>query len=212
MSTFPYISLNQGQTAKQVGNGVIGSGGEFGDQLFTELQPRYYEQAYRGNVFSVTYAAAALVAASATATNAFSFFNPAGSGKNVVLLDTTIFLVTFTAAVNPLQVALQPYTQTPTTVTAGNAAVNGFIGGPNNAAAVAKTFTAGTLVGASTTANKLLAAFYVDLAAGDVGASVTYNFDGRIILAPGSGVNFVGIATIPTHTAAVDLTWMEIAI
>lgn len=212
MATAPYISLNQGQVQKQVGVGVVGSGGEFGDQLFSELQPRLYEQTYRGNSFSVTYAAGAAAAASATAAGAFSFYNPAGSGKNVVILDITSVLVSFTAATTPLQLALQPFTQTMTSVTGGNAAVNSFIGGPTNAAAVAKTATAGTMVGASTTAFAYIGAFYVDLAAGDTPASIVYNADGRIILAPGSGFNVVAIATVPTNTIALGITWMEVVI
>ena len=72
--------------------------------------------------------------------------------------------------------------------------------------------TAGTLVGASTTPIKVLGAFYLDLAAGDSVGSFTYNFDGRIILAPGAGFSFCAIATVPTHTVAIDLTWMELPV
>lgn len=202
------IQSIQGQTAKQTGSYVTPGVGEFADNIVTELQPRFYEQTYRGNTFSVTYAANAAAAASATATGLFSLFNPVGSGKNLVLLDATVVLVSFSAATTPLQLALQPYTYTPTTVTAGNVPATSFIG--SGTGSVAKTYTAGTLVGASTTAIKYLGSFYLDLAAGDVVGSITYNFDGKMIIGQGSGVNLVGIATIPTNTVALDFTWMEI--
>ena len=59
-------SGQQGVTSKQIGANISISLGEFGDQLVSELQARYYEQIYRGNVFTVQYTAAALAAPSAT--------------------------------------------------------------------------------------------------------------------------------------------------
>ena len=46
-------SGQQGVTSKQIGANISISLGEFGDQLVSELQARYYEQTYRGNVFSI---------------------------------------------------------------------------------------------------------------------------------------------------------------
>jgi hypothetical protein len=203
-------SGQQGVTSKQIGANISFSVGEYGEPLVTELQPRFYEQTYRGNTFTVQYTAGALAAPSATVAGLFAFYNPTTSGKNVVLLDTTIALASFSASTNPLVVELQPWTYVPTSQTALTP-VSTFIGGP---ASVAKAIplTAGTLVGASTTPIKLIAAFYLDLAAGDSVGSVTYNFDGKIVIAPGSGFSFCALATVPTHTAAIDLTWTEIFI
>jgi len=204
-------SGQQGVTSKQIGANISISLGEYGEPLVTELQPRFYEQTYRGNVFTVQFAAAALAAASATSSGNFSLFNPPTSGKNVVLLDSTMALVTFSVGTAGLQAALQPYVYTPTSQTALTP-VNAFIGGTSKAAAQAIPLSAGTLVGASTTAIKLVAGWYLDLAAGDVGGSITYNFDGKIILAPGAGIAWVAIATVPTQTVSLDVTWMEIPV
>ena len=204
-------SGQQGVTSKQIGANISISLGEFGDQLVSELQARYYEQTYRGNVFTVQYTAAALAAPSATVAGNFAFYNPLTSGKNVVLLDATVALASFTASINPVIVDLQPWTYLPTSQTALTP-VNTFIGGTSKAAAQAIPLTAGTLVGASLTPIKVLGAFYLDLAAGDSVGSFTYNFDGRIILAPGAGFSFCAIATVPTHTVAIDLTWMELPV
>ena len=128
-----------------------------------------------------------------------------------ILLDTTIALASFTAGTNPLVVELQPWTFVPTSQTALTP-VNTYIGGANKTAAMGIPLTAGTLVGASTTPIKLLGSFYLDLAAGDSLGSVTYNFDGKIVIAPGSGFSFCALATVPTHTAAIDLTWAEVPV
>jgi hypothetical protein len=205
-------SGQQGQLTKQTGANISLSMGEYGEPLVTELQPRFYQQTYRGVTFTTQFPAAAAAAASATVLGAFALFNPLGTGKNLVMLDSTIALVSFTPATTPLQLSLVPFTQVPTSVGAGPVAVNTFIGGPLNAASVSKTYVSGTTVAASTTAIKLLGNFYIDLAAGDVIGSLVYNFDGKLIIAPGSGISVVAIATVPTNSIAVDFTWMEVAI
>jgi hypothetical protein len=195
-----------GSTANQQ-NAAIAVGGS-GDLVVSELMPRFYEATFKGNVFTVQFAAAALAAASATSSGNFALFNPVTSGRNVVLLDSTMCLVSFSAGTAGLQAALQPFTYTPTSQTALTP-VNAYIGGPSKVAA-AIPLSAGTLVGASTTAIKLVAGWYIDLAASDVVGSITYNFDGRIVLAPGSGIAWVAIATVPTQTVSLDVTWMEV--
>lgn len=60
-------------------------GGKQGDQIVSELHGRYYEQTYRGNMFSVANQAA--VSTSTTLNTTFtglSVANPAGSGVNLV--------------------------------------------------------------------------------------------------------------------------------
>lgn len=59
--------------------------GKTGDQVVTELQPRYYEQTYRGNVFSATnQAAQAVSVALATTYTGLCISNPLGNTKNLV--------------------------------------------------------------------------------------------------------------------------------
>ena len=206
-----FINLFQGLLGKQTGPNVTPASGEYGDGLVTELQPRFYEQTYRGNTFSAQWAAGALAAPSATVAGAFSFYNPTTSGKNVVLLDSTIALASFTASANPLIVELQKWTYVPTTITS-TAPVNTFIGSSSSAVSQSLVMTVGTLVGASTTPIKVLGGFYLDLTAGDSVGYLTYNFDGKFIIAPGSGISFCALATVPTHTAVVDMTWMEVLV
>ena len=64
-----------------------------GALVTADAQGRYYEQASRGNIFSVVLTAASasatagqLIGAAAAASTQFALWNPTGSGKNVSLL------------------------------------------------------------------------------------------------------------------------------
>jgi len=158
---------NQGQTGKQVGQNLVVGLGEFTDQLITQLMARYYEQTVRGNVFGVVFAAAATAAPSATALPAFALWNPAGSGKNLVMLAIKAYLSTFTPGTTATAVGLVPVlNQQPTSVGAGNTPRCSLIGAPSTS--VAATYVSGTMVAANTTASRIISAQYLDLAAGDV--------------------------------------------
>jgi hypothetical protein len=65
--------------------------------VVTELHGKYYEQAYRGNVFTATMTSSVILPAPAsTAFNPITLANPAGSGKNVSLIR---FEMVLTAAI-----------------------------------------------------------------------------------------------------------------
>jgi hypothetical protein len=86
---------NQGQAGKQVGQNLTAGLGEFSELLITELMARYYEQTYRGNKFAAQVAAANPTGVStgilgAAGTPLLLVWNPAGSGKNLVILQSFI--------------------------------------------------------------------------------------------------------------------------
>lgn len=183
-------------------------GGKGGDGIISQLNARYYENTYRGNTFGVSYPAAALAVASATATGAFALWNPPGSNVNLSILDFEAVLVSFTASTNPLQVGLVAVpNQSPTSISAGNTPNSMLIGSSNVSSA--KPYVAGTLVGASTTAFRLVGSWYADLAAGDVTGYFKDEIGGAVIIGPNSGLCVVAITTVPTNTAAISLTWAE---
>src|SRR5271155_5230297 len=202
---------NSGQTSKQVGQSLTVGFGETTDLLATELQARYYQNTYRGNKFGVTFPTAAAAVASATALGAFCLFNPATSGKNLVIDDIVAQLITFTAGatVVPLAVAAIP-NQTPTSTGAGTTPTCTLIGSSNGS--VAKTFVSGTLVAAPTVGFRHLAGWYTDLAAGDMASSVKDEVAGSICIAPGSGIQVVAFGTPSTNTVSVSMTWDEIPV
>lgn len=204
------VQLQQGATGKAVGAVSIAGAGEFSELLVTELLPRYYENSYRGNEFAVAYASGVVAAASATATGPFAFFNPANSGKNLVLLKVFVQVVTFTAGTTGAGFGLQAVAnQQPTTTTPGNTPQCTLVGSAN--VSVAKTFTAGTLVGAPTVPFKLFAGAYLDLAAGDISSANPIDLDGSVVIAPNSGVCIVSTGTLVANLVA-SFTWAEIPV
>jgi hypothetical protein len=193
---------NSGQTSKQVGQALTVGFGETSDVMVTELQARYYENTYRGNKFGVTFP---------TALGAFCLFNPASSGKNLVINDIIAQLITFTAGATVVPLAIVAIAnQTPTSTGAGTTPTCTLIGSSNGS--VAKTFVSGTIVGAPTVAFRHLAGWYTDLAAGDMGSSVKDEVAGAICIAPGSGIQVVAFGTPSTNTVSVSMTWDEIPV
>lgn len=77
-----------GQPAKQAdGTSPVLRQGSLGDGIVSELHGRYYEQAYRGNVFSVANQAAVTTSTTLNTTfTGLSIANPSTSGVNLVLL------------------------------------------------------------------------------------------------------------------------------
>lgn len=175
--------------------------------LASDLFPSYFNLVTAGIVYGVSYASAAVAAASATATGGFALFNPANSGVQLVLLAASLPIITFTAGTTGAGFGFQFVPgQQPTATTPGNTPQNALIG----SAAVAKavTFTAGTLVGAPTAPGYFSTGAYLDLAAGD---AVTFKDDiaGSIVVAPNSGICVVSSGTLIANLAP-SLLWAEI--
>lgn len=98
----PSIQVQVGpQNNPDSNNPVIMRGGKQGDGIVSELHGRFYEQNYRGNVFSDGIAAVvAIVAATyniatlgATVTPIAGLYNPSTSGVNAILLQATLNVI-----------------------------------------------------------------------------------------------------------------------
>jgi hypothetical protein len=206
------IGIQQGAVGKQVGQVPVASAGEFGEVLVSELMARYYEQNYRGNLFGVGYTAAALAAPSATASGSFTLYNPLNSGKNLVLLEITTSLTTWTVQTTTSP-AIGVYTfanQTPTALTPGNTPLCALIGSGN--ASVAKTYTAATIVGGNTFPIRQVANFAVATAVGAIELIYKDEVAGALILTPGNGFGLAATATAASDTIQVAYTWTEIPV
>lgn len=184
--------------------------GQYGEVLVSELNARYTNLVLAGQVFGITYASGTVAAPSATSTGPFALFNPAGSGKNLVLLETTIPVTTFTAGTTGAGFGFQfVANQTPSAITAGNTQLNALIGSSN--ASVAKTYTAGTLVGAPTTIGYLVSGAYLDLAAGNNQIAQSSDIGGAIVIAPNSGICIVMTGTL-VCTLVPSVLWAEVPV
>lgn len=183
--------------------------GKLGDAIISELHGRYYEQTYRGNIYSAgNQAAAATVALGTLVNTGLILSNPLGSGKNIVLLKLSYVnsVVVPTAGFLALETGFNSGTNvihtTPATV------FSNLIGtGPSG---VGLVDVAATLPTAPT--HRLGLAQCGTLATTGYGVTTpnVVDVEGSIILPPGG---YAAYYTLATNTAAwlFTFTWEEVA-
>lgn len=199
------MALSQGIIGVQ--NGADGSTpitvrlGQQGDQLASGLHGDMYEQTVRGNVFSVNTQGTAVTTTAALATTwtGLGISNPAGSGKNLVLLKFSAaqFAAGAAATVGLLggvgvlaaSLAVQSRMIGGGQVSVANASAGATISTP----LLIQTF--GSLGSVATTGYGLSNALYVDI-------------NGSIVVPPGS---FIGTYTSVVTTTALNFgfVWEE---
>lgn len=197
---------NQNQTGKQIGQNIALSVGEYGDALVSELQARYYQNNYRGNVFfAANTAAQALSVASATYTG-LAVSNPAGSGKNIVLLDVAFGLQTLQTGFSAVVLGYAPSVA----LTTGNSAgpLSAIVG--SGTASIAKVGASATLGAAPTIARILAGAQWVTTGTTSNIQIVKDEIAGALIVPPGQLVCIEAITTAVTGLA--HITWAELPI
>ena len=196
---------NQGQSGKQVGQNLTAGFGEYSDVLVTELLPRYYEQNYRGLVFSTANSGAqALSVASATYTG-LALGNPAGSGKNFILLDVSFGVAAALTAACSVALAYDGIVA----LTAGTAVGPTSMLVGSSAASVAKVGASATLGAAPTVIRPLGGTGWVTATA--QGQFQTKDeIAGAIIIAPGQLVCIEALVAAVTVVAA--MTWAELPV
>jgi hypothetical protein len=205
----------QGQTGKAVGQNVVAGFGEFSDQLFTELMPRYYENAYRGNVFFAANQAAATFAANGLTTSSavgLCVYNPPTSSKNIVPLQLEVSmtnLVTSSTAVQVIAVVSTSYSAlTPATNTAITPVCTKGPGVSTSVAICAQSLTFAN----NTTIWKTIYNAYVTTTIAAAIPTQNYNaidIGGTLIIPPGAGMALI---CNNASTGIASATWAEIAL
>lgn len=198
-------TINQGILTKLTGYNIPRNGGEFGDGLVTELQPRYYEQAYRGNVFNATpQVSLTWTVGLTTATGlVFGIQNTSqpssGTAKNMALISAGFSLTGTTAAV--IGISIAPYTTAlNTATTTGPTIQNAFVGNANT--------SVGRVV-------SVCASPVVQMILGGIGTSAItqctdfVDIGGALIVAPGCTVAIMASAA---ETGWASLNWVEIPV
>lgn len=184
--------------------------GKLGDVIVSELNGRYYENVYRGNVFSAcNQAGAAVTNLNATATG-FILSNPAGSGKNLVLLEI-MFVQTSTAAaaanaavllaanINPVAAAVVH--TTPLTINSS------LLGG--SAASIAKVDSSATLPAAPVAVRAIWQPSVSATATTSIPPVVKDEVAGALIVTPGCAVSMTALTTLSGITS---MTWAELSV
>ena len=224
----------QGQVGPQSGNTSLGAGtnpsirqGQLGDVIVSELHGLYYEQTYRGNLFSTGQTApVALAATHATGTLTASntpilgLWNPINNTTNVVLLKANlqVFANSLTSGAAPGAFVWA--------VSVNNAAITTGAAPWNRKSLTqqgsqVRTFTGATALTGLT--NNLVVMETADFAT--MGA-VTYTtlasttlqpsvggiqlFEGGLIVPPGAVIALVNTTTATTFSVAGKLLWEEV--
>jgi hypothetical protein len=231
------IGIQQGATGKQIGQVPIASAGEFGELLISELQARFYEQNYRGNLYSggmqttsisnATFTTAdglsGTLATAATATPIVGIWNPSTSGVNAVIFQSIVAPV-LTAATSTgtgplvwagfvgqtasITTGLNPINRK-TFVSPGSSQVKNLAG-----VALTGLQNTGSFLGASGSSTDSTNFSFVGTAAGAMtftGGHVE-NVDGGIIVPPGGILALFASTTPVAVSAATSLIWCEVGI
>ena len=193
------------------GTQVPGRAGQLGDTIYSQAQPRYYEQTYRRNCFSVAnQSVTATTAGLATAYTGLCISNAPGNTVNVVLTKIGWSLLVVQAAVASIALALGYNASTAVTHTTPVTPRSNFFGtgaSPQALADVSCTLPTApvythllgsALTGAVTTVPQVAPTF-VDL-------------EGSVILPPGA---YAIIATSSVSAAASfwgSFSWMEVPV
>jgi hypothetical protein len=183
--------------------------GRSGEAYNVDIHGKYYTAGYRANTFiGTTLVAGTIIPISSATAATFALFNPFGSGKNVELISYDMSFLTATAVVGALELTVLTGVGSsvaiPTSVTAIVPLANP-IGGPGGVP-VAQLYSAATVV-ASTKIIALGLAFGTTTEqAGPIEAHL--DFDGKIILAPGTLVHVTGNVA-QTAAALQQFVWSE---
>ena len=198
------ISFNDGTEQFQLG-------GKAGEAIMAELHGKWYTAGYRGRTYIGTTLVAGTVIPVSTATAAtFGLYNPAGSGVNIELIDYDMALTGATAVVGTLELAVltqvgQGLIALPTSITQLTPLANP-IGSNGAGSPQGICFSAATVVASA----KLISLGYsfgtTTEQAGPVPCHV--EFDGKVILAPGTLIHVTGSAA-QTTAALQQLRWAE---
>jgi hypothetical protein len=178
----------------------------------------YQEPVYRGNVFSLTLAATTggvaagnIVSAAAAAATQFALFNPAASGKLLVLLRFRLGIISGTPGAGPV---FHGYIPNVPTATATGTILNNMLS--SGASSVARSYATGTtgttLTAGAAPVTHMLANFSSTATAQASPYLVTADdvLDGQLVVAQGAGWLPLWGAAGSSLLCGYSITWEEI--
>lgn len=176
--------------------------GKQGEALMSEVHGKWYNAAIRGNLFIGSTAAAGTTVPVSSATAAtFTLYNPIGSGVNVELVRYNAGSTTTTLVAGGILLGLASnLIVAPTSVTALTTRA-ALLGG--NAAAKARLYSVATIVATT----DFYTMFSVSATSG-LGPNFSHDFDGSVVLAPGSLAHVCAFAA-QTQTWDQTFVWAE---
>lgn len=222
------------QLSGQVGPQIVADGtwpvlrlGRSGEAVVTELHGRFYEQVFRGNVFSIgcqlTALSAATILLTASGQPIVGVWNPSTSPVNLSILQamlvdeinnvTSVALGAFVWASSlnnsALTAGLSPFNRKTLASTGSQAkafalSTASLLTGLTNNLTVFEPAEFNTASGLLTTT--------VAAATPTPSVSGVQNFDGSLIVPPGGVLGLFNTISVTTHSVAARLMWEEIPI
>lgn len=172
----------------------------------TELNPRYYENTYRGQSFSACLTAAATIGVLTATGVTFHLYNPAGSGKNLVIKAANFVPSSATFVVGGVFYAYNAQATAPTGTTALTLRSNLLTG--NAASSIAQAFSAATLAAAPVAVRPF---FGVPATACTDIINLKDDVAGELIVAPGGVLSIQGTVAA-CAVGFIGMSWDEVAV
>jgi hypothetical protein len=182
--------------------------GRQGEIAVSELHGKQYTNNINGLVWHGNVNAVTLPVNAANLVSVFSLINPVGSVRNLELIHLDVAAVLATTVVDGVswvQQSIRGGSVLPTTFTAG-VAQPGLVGGPGSQSGL--FCTAATHIGTPVVLTSANA--YFGAVTSTVANAIHYDYDGTIILAPGSIISLVVSTTAWTASGfAAHVSWSE---
>lgn len=164
-----------------------------------------------GQVYTAANVAAKSVIAVTTAMTGVILYNPAGSGKNLIIADVGWVWTTTPAAVHNLGLATAaPNLTAPSSVTAIGSGVRLANGSGNAGNSVTLAYDAATLPVAPVACRWFGGAAFSGTAATTGPFSILDHVDGALMIVPGGVMTFCAVTT--TMVGMGSVTWIEVPI
>lgn len=189
---------------------------QLGELGVSEVLPRYTALTWSGQVYSYSVATAAAITAytgGAAGQPMIAVFNPAGSGKNLVLLSASYGNAVAASAAGTVEMALYFGQSALTSVAATATATNNLT--LNTTGSVTKVYANTATTGSTALTNAVpLGSYYWATAAGAalVTPATPFESAGFIIIPPGGQMALGGSAALTSATWTGNLTWAEIPV
>lgn len=196
----------QGQSIKTGGAGMAFPQDQQNAPVVTELNPRYYQNVYAGlTFFGANTANQALSVVSATYTG-LAIANPAGSGKNLAIIDVQFALSVAQTGLGAIVLATAPTVAL--TVGSSTGPLSCLVG--TGTASVAKVGASATLGAAPTIMRALAGSVWITANTTTFLAPIKDEIGGLIVLPPGQLICIEAVTTAVTGIAS--MSWLELPI
>ena len=218
MSTTTVSQLSFGSVINPVG-GSLGDGsqtpmvaGRGGDHLVSEVHGRFYQMAYRGNVFHArSPVAGSVIPVNSATTQVFAVLNPAGSGVNLEILQARVD-ISATSTYVAAEIYLNAVNGTPLAVILGGTCTV-ISGGVQNCFALqgntAKSIAYSAVTSVSQADKHVCGLGSFDAVSTGNNRNLIRNFDGGMIIPQGTIIFVTGTAA-QTSIAHVEFMYAEV--